>query len=147
MGEIQWPNAWARHIECFVPVVGFLLTYGIYRLLKKLTIRLSGRTNSHRGRRPAVGVRSRWPISSLSSFESVPSAHSPVPSESTPASVPRLPSFLWECFCTRYSSVCCAILPAQKALDNNEVLFSPLSIAPKDCKTDETGGKSLSRSR
>jgi hypothetical protein len=43
----------------------------------------------------------------------------------------RLPWFLPKRFSTRYSSRGCAILPAQKALDN-EFPFRPLSIEPKD---------------
>ncbi len=58
----------------------------------------------------------------------------------------RLPSFLWKGFSTRYSSGCCAILPAQKAHDN-EIPLPPLSVAQKDCKIDEAGGKSLRRSQ
>jgi hypothetical protein len=47
-----------------------------------------------------------------------------------------------EAFSTRYSSGCRAILPAQKALDN-EIPLPPRSVAPKNCKTDGTGGKRL----
>jgi hypothetical protein len=55
----------------------------------------------------------------------------------------RLPWFLPNRFSTRYSSRGCAILPAQKALDN-EFPFRPLSMSQR---TDETGGKSLRRSQ
>ena len=85
----------------------------------------------------AVAVRFSLPYILFTLFRGLPNAHSLVPPgrKVHQPSVSRLPSFLWKRFSTRYSSVCCAILPAQKALDN-EIPFSPTFHRAKRLQTD-----------